>query len=385
MSHYKMDLFTKEKKNNKIIFKFLGIPYCWKVINQFNNRYKKSYFNGLIKTSRKFYALHYILEHKINVFNINVLNIKEDGEYRYYYLRKFLLKKENLKKILKRTSFKYIDKKHDHVYILNANSGETYLFLSFVLDALIKKNGDKNPLLIATQLYHNDLVKLICPDIPHIYVKSLYRNIKDDNFTMGQFKFTKIFSNEHFLKVEDALRKDTTNQAHYFSYILDTLKIPQSEIGYRKIKTNPEITERMLEKVSKTGLDTNNFVFIAPEACSCELLDNKFWVDLIKSLQAEGYDIFVNLATRKVRLKGVEYKSCKLTFSEAFELVKMSKKVYTLRSGFTEFLLDTNVPMTVYYTKFRNNNITAEQIHSGFGLMKIPSAKPELITEVVFS
>ena len=48
----------------------------------------------------------------------------------------------------------------------------------------------------------------------------------------------------------------------------------------------------------------------------------------------------------------------------------------SLRSGFTEFLLQTGVPIDVLYTKFRHrdylNDMNVYQVMSGFGLIRLP-------------
>ena len=225
---------------------------------------------------------------------------------------------------------------------------------------------------------------MICPDIPYVYIDYVYVNIRGDEFQIDNMKFIKIFSGEHFRRVEDYLKEGNLN-AHYFYSILDTLNISINEINIRPMQTIEKSRKSMLKKINKLGLNLDKFVFISPEANSCEYLENSYWKGLIKNLQKEGYDIFVNMLSDKVDLSDLNYKSCKLTYSEAYELVKFAKKVYSLRSGFTEFLLDTKVPMEVYYTKFRNNTITAELIQSGFGMSRIPGVDMSIIDEIVIN
>ena len=155
-------------------------------------------------------------------------------------------------------------------------------------------------------------------------------------------------------------------------------------MGKTSNTSNASTAQQIAQEIKNIGLNIEKFVLISPEANSCELLKNSFWVNLINDLTQQGYDIFVNIATDCVNLDGAKYKTCKLSYSEAYTLALRAKKIYSLRSGFTEFLLDTKVPMEVYYTKFRNNNITAEQIHNEYGLLKIPGTNPDLIKEVIY-
>lgn len=376
-----MHIFKTIKKNNQTRYKIFGITYSWKVSNEHYSKYKKEYFNGIIKILRKFDSKNYQSEHNIWITDFHI-KIEEKDELKSYYINNCLLYSIPIKQILKKRYFNRINKKHDHVYILNANSGETYLFLRYALDALIKKDNAKKPILIATKKYHIEMIKMICPDIPYIFIRYVYANLKDTVFEIDKMKFSKIFPWEHFSKVEELLRHGDKN-AHYFYSILDTLSIPSEEIVPRAVVSLAKSKNSMLKKIKQIGLNTDNFIFISPEANSCELLDNSFWVNLIKKLQAEDYDIFVNIMGDDLDLSEAEYKTCNLSYSEAFELVKMAKKVYSLRSGFTEFLLETHVPMEVYYTKFRNNDINAELIKSGFSMLRIPGVNPTQMNEIV--
>ena len=132
------------------------------------------------------------------------------------------------------------------------------------------------------------------------------------------------------------------------------------------------------------GLNLDNFVIISPEANSCKLLPEEFWKDLISQLKIQGFDIFVNISLDLFGSNDIDYKSCYLTYSEAYALATRAKKIYSLRSGFTEFLLNTKIPMEVYYTSFFRTQ-AAEKIRYGFGLDKIPNVDTTLIKEVIIN
>jgi hypothetical protein len=261
----------------------------------------------------------------------------------------------SLLNIFKKEYFKYFDKKYDDIYILRANSGEIYLTLTYLIDALIKKNGSKNPLLVATQKYHVDIIKMICPDIPYVYSKKWHIRINGTTFNIDNFRFFLLFDSRHFKQVELDIKENPLGQHHYFKSILNKLELTENDISMRKMVVPPEDERSMLDKIAKIGLNINNFVFLAPEAQSCKLYDEDFWVELINRFQEKGVDVFVNLVEDDIKLKGAkDYKTCDLTFSEAFALAKHSIKIVSLRSGFTEFLLQTDVPIDVLYTKFRH-------------------------------
>ena len=277
----------------------------------------------------------------------------------------------------KKQYFKYFDKKYDDIYILRANSGEIYLTLTYLIDALIKRNGSKKPLLVATHKYHIDMIKMLCPNIPYVYIKKLRLKITAESFNIDNFRFFLLFDSQHFKQVEIDIKKNELGKHHYFKSILTRLNMTDAYINMRKAIVNIEDERSMLNKVAKTGLNINKFVFLAPEAQSCKLYDEDFWCLLINKLQERGYDVFVNLVEDDIKLKGaIDFKTCYLTFAEAFALAKRAKKIVSLRSGFTEFLLQTNVPIDVLYTKFKHRHFFDDMdiyhVISGFGITQIP-------------
>ena len=126
----------------------------------------------------------------------------------------------------------------------------------------------------------------------------------------------------------------------------------------------------MLNKVKKTGLNLENFVYIAPDASSCELENSKeYWVNIAERFK--DFDIFWN--TTKSAPEGAKH--CNLKVAEAFALAKHAKKIIALRSGFSELLTQTGVPIEIIYTKFRRsmiNDISADLVLKGFSLKKLP-------------
>lgn len=374
-------IFSIKKDRNRTFFYFFNLNYCIKFTNEFNTRYKKLYFNKILKSYRVFDSSNYRNIQYIYFLNVLFLKKEEDGEYINFYLFNKLIKKFSIEEYIKKHFLPFIDKSHDRAYILNANSGEIYLFLMFLFDTLNQKDNIKNPIFIATKSYHIDLIKMICPEIPYIFTKKFYTNIKKEKFYIEGIEFQEIFVNKHFKKVETKIKTEPTNTVHYFDEMKKTLQL-NNLASSRQIKCSIESTKTALKKVQDIGLNLNNFVIISPEANSCLPLPIKFWEELILKLQEKGYDIFVNTTLNRFNTNKVTYKSCFLTYSEAFAIAKYAKKIYSLRSGFTEFLLNTNVPIEIYYTPFAQIP-SAILIKHGFGVDKLPDVNMNLIKEVI--
>lgn len=339
----------------------------------------QEFFGGIVSTIKLYDQYTEHTKKEIKIFGKSFIKRIEENNFRNYYFLGLKYRSISLIDEFKKKYFKYFNEKHDDIYILNANSGEIYLTLTYLIQALIKKNGSKCPLLVATHKYHIDMIKMICPNIPYVYISKFKLRIDDDIFKVDNFKFILLYNPAHFKQVELDINANELGKYHYFKSILNRLNMTEKDIQMNKAVVLLEAEKSMLEKIKMTGLNLNKFVFIAPEAQSCKLYDEDFWVLLINKFQEYGFDVYVNLVGNEIKLKeAIDYKKCNLTFAEAFALAKRAKKIVSLRSGFTEFLLQTNVPMDVLYTKFRHrhffDDMDISHVMSGFDLSKIPFA-----------
>jgi len=376
-----MWLFENKKRGCSRIVKIFG-----NVVYIVTNGYKKRtqrFLGNLILTLKV--KLEDDTEIKsTKVFGKEITKRIEDENYRKVYFLEKLVCSKNLKQIFQEKNRKYFNG-YDDVLILNANSGEIYLFLTYLLVPFLKKINSTNFILVATKKYHVDLIKLLWADVPYIYIPKLEKNFKNLCTTINRQRFFTLFRGEHFIKVEQDIKNNPIDTSHYFYSIIDELKIDEKDLDFREAKVPAGIHHSLLKKIKKTKLNLNNFVFIAPEAVSCEEYDNDFWVDLCEEFNNAGIDVFMNIVDKDTDIIGCDYKTCKLTFSEAFALAKLSKGVVSLRSGLTESLLQTNVPLFSLYTKFRNryvfNDMAVEFVLSGFGLNKLPNINPDNLYE----
>lgn len=372
-----MKVYEYIRRENVRTAKLLGFPIMEQTSDYMTSTRIQKFLGGIVTTFKVNNPNNNCSDKDIKVFNHSFIRRFEQNNCRTYSILGRTFRTVSLLEIFKKEYFKYFDKQYDDIYILRANSGEIYLTLTYLIDSLIKKNGSKNPLLVATQRYHVDMIKMLCPDIPYVYVKIWNINITGKTFIVDNFRFFILFDFSHFKQVELDIKNNPLGKHHYFKSILNTLEMTDADLGYRKITVHLEDERSMLNKIAKTGLNIHNFVFLAPEAQSCKLYDEDFWVELINKFQERGVDVYVNLVEDDIKLKGaLDYKTCDLSFAEAFALAKRSKKIVTLRSGFTEFLLQTGVPIDVLYTKFKHrhffDDMNIYHVISGFDLRNIP-------------
>lgn len=381
-----MKIYEYIRGENERTIKLFGKTFMSQTSDYMTAERLQSFLGGLITTVKVNDQITDCSKKDIQVLGHSISKRIEENNYRTYYMFGKEFRKISLIDQFKKQYFKYFDKKHDDIYILRANSGEIYLTLTYLIDTLIKRNGSKKPLLVATHKYHIDMIKMLCPDIPYVYIKKLRLKITAESFNIDNFRFFLLFDSQHFKQVEMDIKQNELGTYHYFKSILTRLNMTNADIRMRKAIVNIEDERSMLNKVAKTGLNINKFVFLAPEAQSCKLYDEDFWCLLINKLQEMGYDVFVNLVEDDIKLKGaIDFKTCYLTFAEAFALAKRAKKIVSLRSGFTEFLLQTNVPMDVLYTKFKHRHFFDDMdiyhVMSGFGITQIPFVDKSKIRE----
>ena len=372
-----MKVFKYTKHGKEESFRILNFTIYEQTSNYITAEINQKFLNGVISTVKNNNKDSDGSNKEIKLFGKTILKRIEKDNFRKYYLGNLKIHQVSLFKIFKKRYFKYINGDYDDVYILRANSGEIYLILTYLLDSLFKKNGSKHPLLVATKKYHVDMIRMICPEIPYVYMGKLRLKLFEKPFSIDGKRFFLLFNNFYFRQVEQNIKNSELGQYHYFQAIMNRLGLAEENISMRQIKVRPEDEKTMMEKVKSTGLNLEKFVFLSPEAQSCEMLDKDFWLELISKFQSKGYDVFMNLTGKEFELENtLSYKTCNLTFSEAFALAGLSKKIISLRSGLTEFLIQTGVSMDVLYTKFKQRPIFAEMdtkyIMSGFGIKQIP-------------
>lgn len=340
-----MKIFEFKKNKTERYFKLFGIT----IYKNLSKEREQFILNGLISIKKEWIPKEYIKKKEIKILNHSLIKLKEDGDYCYFYIFNKLIKKQRAIDYYGKKLVKYIENKHDDIYIFSANSGETFIFLTYFADAFIKKHSSKKPLFICLQKYLCELVKMIYPEIPCIYIKTPFMFVKQEPFIYKNKRFFRIF-NITFLEKAYKKIKDETIPCSYFKLQQEELNISDEEIKIKPIKISKEVEESMNTKVKEIGLNIDNFIFIAPEAKSCLSADNDFWINIINEFHEKGYDIFMNLNDNKVHINEVEYKSSLLTLSEGFALAKRAKKIITLRSGFAEILSQSGVDMDVIYT-----------------------------------
>ncbi len=332
-------IFFKYISNTEIrSYTFLGLNIYFK---QKKYPEKKIFFNGLIKIIKRFNNRTITSAKYIKLFNKTIYKKFNTCDIDVAYLFNIPIKITNLKDFYKKQINKTISKEYDDIYVFSYNSGEIYVFLTYFIDAYLKINKSKNPIIITRYKYHNDLIEMIYPKIPHVYLKNAPR-LKNHSFVIGHQRFFQIYGSD-FEYGEIKENRVSENPIPYFNLCKNHLNIPDDMLSVNPIKITEKMENSMTEKISKINLNMDNFIFISPEAKSYKMLPQKFWDEIIGYYKNKGIDIFLNINDHKFKRFDKYCKSIDLTFPEAFALAKKAKKIITLRSGLSEILMQTGV------------------------------------------
>ena len=197
-----MKIYEYIRGENERTIKLFGKTFMSQTSDYMTAERLQSFLGGLITTVKVNDQVADCSRKDIQVLGHSISKLIEENNYRTYYMFGKEIRKISLIDQIKKQYFKYFDKKHDDIYILRANSGEIYLTLTYLIDTLIKRNGSKKPLLVATHKYHIDMIKMLCPDLPYVYIKKLRLKITAESFNIDNFRFFLLFDSQHFKQVE---------------------------------------------------------------------------------------------------------------------------------------------------------------------------------------
>ena len=222
----------------------------------------------------------------------------------------------------------------------------------------------------------------MCPEISCFYIPNLEKLRGFDSIfkeTYKGFNFFNILPMKHFVNLEKRILKG--ENLHYYNEILKTAGVNSCDFKSQSPIVSERVKQSVLDKVSKIGLNTENFVFLCPESQSNLNPKDCFWADVINRFYSEGFDVFMNVM-KLTPLYGTA-KTCFLTMEEAYYLASLSKCIVGLRSGVMEPLTAINdIPILCLYSDFKDRgvlkSIPAEKVMSCFSLKNLPNASDNI-------
>ncbi len=273
-----------------------------------------------------------------------------------------------------------LDNKCTDFYITKQASGEPYL-LTYLIDDLIKKDNAKKPMVIGIKKYHKDIFYMFANNIKCDIVQTIGYNaiqmFPEKEYIYKKRKFH-IYLPSYFFKnfYEEVTKK---SDKHYFSEIRNFLELePKDNCEYSKnVCIAPEKYDSLQQKIKNSGLNENNFIYMAPEATACKDYDENFWLELITRLKNAGFDIYLNTLKKYKHLSNI-VKIFDTDFQETYLLASKAKSIVALRCGMIEMLTTLDKKMDVIYTGYKKRNTPTIEVLSSNSLTKLPNIKANI-------
>ena len=381
-----MKLFNFYHKHGHCRLSFLGFTLFEHDAVSHPDQVRKYFLGGIFSSIKENGHSPELRKKHFRILGITLCVRKEDLQGRNFSIFGINVWKKSWEQLITEKSLSQLPHDADLIFLLRSNSGELFIFLRFLLPILLKQSPERNPLLVATKPYHLELVSIICPNIPCVLTKDhLLAKLPSPSYTVSGKKIIVLFTTEHFRSVEASLTSGTPQ--HYFHKALTYLGLKPCLSEQFYINIPQHIEQSALEKATSISLNLKNFVFFAPEANSCMLLPDEFWISLAKAFHIHGYDVYVNAIKCTTSIKNMG-KNCNLTYSEAFVLARYARRIVSLRSGFTELLMETGVPLYIIYNSFnRRDNfseVPAHAVFKGFTLSQLPGFNSRQVQEFIY-
>ena len=291
----------------------------------------------------------------VRYFKIPFYKIIRKHDVITHLLFGFKIKKETAAEIYYKHKLKQINIKYDDAYLLISGSGEAFKWLAYAARIHFDRNNSKKPLAIVNRESFVDLVHMYLPDVP-CYVSKRIGGLDSENPYI-EYAGHRVFIDCHHLKIASYLAfnplylEDLQGICRQFALS----GVQKDNMNYAKpIKSEPivpnESKESLMQKISEIKLNIDNFVFLAPEANTFLMAPVEFWKQVVNKFINKGVDVFLNSINENHYIPGCKSLYAPLSYSESFELVSKSKAVISLRSGFSETVLPTEVPEIIVMT-----------------------------------
>lgn len=281
--------------------------------------------------------------------------------------------------LYKKAIYNHIYKQSENcknIYVLLTTSGEIYL-----LSLLLKDNINlSETLFVATRKYHIDILKMFLENPKYIYFPEAFELYNEADY---QIKYrNKIIYNYLNAKFINDLCTTWLNKEnlHYISTIKSYINC-KNEFDTKKPKQYfpVEIKNELIAKLTKIGLNTDKFIFFAPEAKTCNPIDISFWKDLYEKFSALGFDIYTNSIGANKEFAFAKYAD--LSVTEANLCAKLSKGIIALRSGLCEPFTLYDLPVAVLYNDIDINNEFIKTLDAKFAMQTFTLKKYPYITD----
>ncbi len=120
------------------------------------------------------------------------------------------------------------------------------------------------------------------------------------------------------------------------------------DCDFKKPYNYPSLTPYLEEKLKEKDInDLSKTVLFIPEAATCPLLPEDFWINKAKEYEVCGYNVILNTKNKEYCIDGIKYVD--LTLEEILAISGSLHKIVSLRNGLCDILAFCSKNLEVYY------------------------------------
>lgn len=379
------------------IFEKATIQYKRNTVS--NKPLKKVYKRFLGRTiyKAKYYNWNGLFKREISIFSLPIVGTLKFNGYKSLFILGIKVNSKPLKFLsdFKKEYLNKINKKHDDVYILLGHLGDAFRMLTLIKN-IIKNNQSDHPLIIVFDDSFSDLIEMMNLKIDHIRIDTnkplkqrMTTQFSSDVFKFDGMRFFLLFNR---WSLREKINKHRDEYSHVMCLLAGVYNVKYDKDTMGRVNILPDSESSAIEKSRQAGLNLENFAFICPESFSLKQCPVEFWETIISIFRNAGLDIFMNMAAAKLSNKNAYVDQSRilnfhintnvhafyLTISEAYALACRSKWILTMRSGFSEVLVQTQVPILVIY----NDDFKSVFKISTHSVLLSPYANKNIVHEI---
>ena len=305
-----MKLFQAQRKHGFSRITLLGATLYERDAVSCSDLVSQSFFCGLVTSSKGRAARHENpnieqtyeadWEKCIRFLGVPVYRKLENSHGKSLSILGVSVWKKSWERILADGPLSSLPKDSQDVWLLHGHSGEIYLLLNHFLPTLMAHRPGWQPHIVTNRPYHVELIRMICPTISCALIKDdIQKRVPRPHYEIDGRKVTVLFTSAHFRMVEETLISD--HPLHYFHAIAQHFGMKADSVLTNGVSVSDEIECEVIKKAAAISLNTENFVFLAPEAASSIELSDAFWLEIAQKFRSQGLDVFVN-ATKRIDL-----------------------------------------------------------------------------------
>lgn len=285
------------------------------------------------------------------------------------YKNKLLITRDLRKRYYLR--YKHLFGNYKNIVIFSSNIGEVYVLLKYFVPQLISQN--KDTLFVFTRKSQIQIVEMFGIALPMVFIPDLVVERFPIRFTVKQKDFLVLFPCKYYDNLESEILMRKRN---YIQGMEQVLGLRASKDIFAQLSVRKSDEKFVNEFLSQNGLYDQKFVFILPEAFTCEDLSFSEVTEIVSHCTALGYSCIVNRIGNPYLFKLENIREVYLNIAQTYALATRASLIIGVKSGMLELLTETGVNTVLIPKAFKNRSnfrkLSVEDDIFGFSILHLP-------------